>query len=770
MEKTRKHKLEDYMDWPQIEDLEYAECRSPGEVLGPVAVDSDVLVRCYFPGALKVRAEWRQKGEKQQIALEKMDDEGYFAGFLGCKRIPGYTYYVEYESGGVALCDPYAIEDYVDARDEMMFAEGIHDTIYDKLGAHMGRVRGFKGTYFAVWAPNAVSVSVVGDFNDWDGRKNPMKRLDSGIFELFVPGVGQGALYKYQIHGADGTIVLKSDPYGYCYEKRPANASIVWSIDEYDWKDEKWLSDRKERDLKKEPMVILELHPGSFQRPAHCEEEGAETFLNYRELALLVCEYCKRMGYTHVELMPVMEHPYDASWGYQVTGYYAPTSRYGTPTDFMCFVDLLHENGLGVILDWVPAHFPKDEYGLARFDGTCLYEHLDKRQGEHPHWGTLIYNYGRPQVVNFLVANALFWLERYHVDGLRLDAVASMLYLDYGKQEGGWVPNIYGGNENLEAIEFLKQLNTKIKSRKDGTITIAEESTAWPRVTGDSKDDGLGFDFKWNMGWMNDYLEYIRTDPLFRKGRHGMLTFSMVYQYSENFVLVFSHDEVVHMKGSMYGKMPGSQEDKLAQLRLTYGYMAAHPGKKLLFMGQDFGQEREWSEERELDWQLLKDLKAAESTTGELISIKSPHALLQSYVAELWKFYRAHPALYRNDYEADGFQWISMLDADHSMIAFLRRCQEETLLIVCNFTPVAYEKFRLGVPFAGKFKEIFNSDSSIFGGSGVVNPRMKNSKAVEHDGMEQSIEIFLAPFGVQVFECTGGKKPVKKSAVKRQKK
>ena len=757
-----KNKLEDYMDWPRIEDLEYAECGQPGEVLGPKEIDGDVLVCCFFPGAEKVMV--KIKGKSRGLRMQKMDEMGYFAVFLGCKKIPEYTYHVEYENSTMDICDVYAIDNFVDAMDETMFGGGNHDTVYEKLGAHVGSACGFKGTYFAVWAPNAVSVSVVGDFNHWDGRINPMKRLETGIFELFVPNVSEGDLYKYEIHGADGKTVLKADPYGYYNEKRPANASVVWDIDDYKWNDEKWLEERKQKNLKEEPVIVYELQLGSFRKPeASEEEEKKELFYNYRELAPMVSEYCKKMGYTHVELMPVMEHPFDGSWGYQVTGYYAPTFRYGTPEDFMYFVDVMHQNGLGVILDWVPAHFPKDGHGLARFDGTCLYEHLDRRQGEHPHWGTLIYNYGRPQVVNFLVANALFWLEKYHADGLRLDAVASMLYLDYGKQDGEWIANMYGGNENLEAVEFLKLLNKKVKARKDGTVTIAEESTAWPMITGSLEEGGLGFDFKWNMGWMNDYLEYIRTDPLFRKGRHGMLTFSMVYNYSENFMLVFSHDEVVHGKGSMYGKMPGAPEEKLAELRLTYGYMAAHPGKKLLFMGQEFGQEREWSEERSLDWQLLEDKQTAVSESGDVVSVKSPHLLLKDYVEELWKFYKKHPALYADDYKPEGFRWISMLDADHSVIAFMRSHGEENLLVVCNFTPVTYEKFQLGVPFAGKYKEIFNSDSIAFGGKGNSNPRLKQSKMVKYDGMEHSIEFLLAPSAIQIFQCTKTKSQPKKT-------
>ena len=738
-----KKKLEDYMDWPKIEDLEYAECRNVEDVLGAAVVEDGILFRCFFPEADKVLI--KINGKSRTVIMKKMDDCGYFAALMVGKKIPEYTYQVQYKTGKMEIIDSYATDHFVDAMDEVMFAGGEHDKIYEKLGAHPGHVAGYAGTWFAVWAPNAVSVSVVGDFNNWDGRLHPMRRLESGIFELFVPEVGDGDIYKYEVHGYDGKTVMKADPYGFYAEKRPASASIVWSIDEYEWQDADWLKKRKQTNWKKEPIVIYEMHLGSFEKPM------GGGFYTYRELADKTAEYCKKMGYTHVELMPVMEHPLDASWGYQVIGYYAPTSRYGTPEDFMYFVDYLHQAGIGVILDWVPAHFPKDEHGLGRFDGTCLYEHLDKRQGEHPHWGTLIYNYGRPQVANYLIANALFWLEQYHADGLRLDAVASMLYLDYGKQDGEWIANIYGGNENLEAIEFLKKLNQKIKDRKDGSLSIAEESTAWPMVTGNIEEGGLGFDFKWNMGWMNDYLEYIKTDPLFRKGRHGMITFSMVYQYSENFMLVFSHDEVVHMKGSMYRKMPGTPAQKLAGLRQSFGYMAAHPGKKLLFMGQDFGQISEWSEARGLDWNLLADGKAMASDTGEVIRVKSSHRMLQDFVADLWKFYKAHPAMYAWDEIPDGFEWVSMLDADHSVIAFMREAEDEKLLVVCNFTTVCYSEFKLGVPYAGKYKEILNSDAIVYGGENHTNPRLKNSKREKMDGMEQSITFTLAPTAIQIF-------------------
>ncbi len=729
-------KLYNLMDWPGIEGIVYAEQDHPEEVLGAVLVKNQVLIRCFFPDAAQVDVVL--DGKSTRYSMEMADEAGYFAVLIPGKRIPRYYYEVTYTTGTVKALEMYPSKSIFTQRDLTRFANGIHYEIYDKLGAHPMEMNGEQGVAFAVWAPNALSVSVVGDFNLWDGRRHLMTRQgESGIFELFIPMMCVGELYKYEIHKKGGEVVLKSDPYGNYAELRPHTASVVWNLEEYTWQDETWLTSGR-KNLKKEAMTIYEVHLGSFRKPKDQE------FYNYRELAPMLTEYCLKMGYTHVELMPVMEHPFDGSWGYQVTGYYAPTSRYGTPDDFMYMVDALHQSGIGVILDWVPAHFPKDEHGLAQFDGTCLYEHFDKRQGEHPHWGTLIYNYGRPQVSNFLIANALFWLEKYHVDGIRLDAVASMLYLDYGKNDGEWVANIYGGNENLEAIEMLKQLNQAVHKRKDNTITIAEESTAWPKVTGSIEDGGLGFDYKWNMGWMNDYLEYIQTDPLFRKGRHGMLTFSMIYHYSEDFVLVLSHDEVVHLKGSMYEKMPGEKDDKLASLRLSYGYMAAHPGKKLLFMGQDFGQEREWSEERELDWNLVEEDEG--------------HKKLLDYVAELNHFYQEHPAMFKNDYQPSGFRWISELDADHSVITFLRKCNEETLMVVCNFTPVSYDKFRIGVPIAGKYKEIFNSDMEEYGGTGVTNPRAKTAKPVKFDGRNQSIEIKLPPLGMCVFQVTKPKK------------
>ena len=739
--------LKKWMNPHLIEEMEEGVINAPQDLLGMHFYEGTQMFVVRRPVAQRV---WITdvSGETAFEAEELNAELGLFGLEIEKKKdqLKDYRVRIQYGEGDVVeTADPYAYKTEITDYDTYLFAQGNHYEIFDKLGAHVETIDGVTGTRFAVWAPHARSVSVVGYFNMWDGRLHTMSLIGpSGIYELFVPDVGEGAVYKYQITTRSGELLFKTDPYGNYAQMRPDNASVVTSLAGYEWQDGDY--EKKHRAKTREvreraPMNIYEAHLGSWKKRVEDDDNG---FYSYRELAEMMGDYLVEMGYTHIELMGIAEYPFDGSWGYQVGCYYAPTSRYGTPKDFMYFVDYLHQAGIGVILDWVPAHFPKDEHGLGRFDGTCLYEHLDKRQGEHPHWGTLIYNYGRPQVANYLIANALFWLEQYHADGLRLDAVASMLYLDYGKQDGEWIANIYGGNENLEAIEFLKKLNQKIKDRKDGSLSIAEESTAWPMVTGNIEEGGLGFDFKWNMGWMNDYLEYIKTDPLFRKGRHGMITFSMVYQYSENFMLVFSHDEVVHMKGSMYRKMPGTPAQKLAGLRQSFGYMAAHPGKKLIFMGQEFGQEREFSEKRELDWNLL------DAVDGEM----SDNERLRQYVSVLNSFYLAHPAMYELDARPAGFEWISTLDADHSVIAFLRKSKDETLLVVCNFTPVSYEAFRIGVPFAGKYKEIFNSDASEYGGTGFVNPRVKQSKRKHWDGRVNSIECRLAPLAIQVFTCT----------------
>ena len=594
-----EEKLYELMDWREIEAVVYSEEKNPGKLLGPKVTEDGILIQCFFPGkdAVRIRA-----GRKIYEMVQE-DEAGYFAVLIPGKRIPDYVYLIEEDGEEKAYRDPYACLGQITEEDEKRFIHGIHYQIYEKLGAHPAVINGVQGVSFAVWAPNAARVSVVGDFNSWDGRCHQMNFLEkSGIFELFIPDVKPGDLYKYELKLKNGLTYLKADPYANAAELRPNTASVVTDLSGFAWNDRVWMKGRKKFQKADQPMFVYEMHLGSWRKP----EDGRE-FYNYRELAPMIGEYIKEMGYTHVELMPIMEHPFDASWGYQVTGYYAPTSRYGTPEDFMFFVDYLHQQGIGVILDWVPAHFPRDAHGLASFDGTCLYEHLDPRQGAHPHWGTLIYNYGRPQVSNFLIASAMFWADKFHADGIRMDAVASMLYLDYGKQDGEWVANIYGGNENLEAVEMLKHLNSMFKKMYPDVLLIAEESTAWPKVTGDVKEDGLGFDYKWNMGWMNDFIGYMRQDPVCRGAHHGELTFSMVYAYSEQFLLSLSHDEVVHGKGSLLGKMPGTEEEKFANLRVMLGFMAVHPGKKLLFMGQEFGQVREWAEDRALDWELLEE-------------------------------------------------------------------------------------------------------------------------------------------------------------------
>ncbi len=751
-----ENQLYDLMDWAAIEAIVYSEEDHPQNILGAHHVKGGNLIQCFLPYAKEVSVKVLPEGKL--YPMEKQDDAGFFAALVPGKKVPEYVYVVTKEDGEVVdVMDAYAFPDVITKKDIEKFESGIHYEIYEKLGAHPMTVNGVDGVLFAVWAPNAIRVSVVGDFNTWDGRTYQMKRIyDSGVFELFIPGLQQGMLYKYEIKGKNGVPMLKADPYGFHAEKRPANASIVWDINNYKWKDSAWMDKRVKTDYKKEPMNIYEVHLGSWKKPVCEPGEEKESFYTYRELAPMLADYVKKMNYTHIELMPIMEHPFDGSWGYQVTGYYAATSRYGTPDDFMYFMDYMHQKGIGVILDWVPAHFPKDAFGLARFDGTCLYEHLDPRQGEHPHWGTLIFNYGRPEVSNFLIANALFWAEKYHADGLRIDAVASMLYLDYGKNDGEWVANKYGDNGNLEAMELLKHLNSVFKGRKNGAIVIAEESTAWPKITGDVEDEGLGFDFKWNMGWMNDFTNYMKTDPLFRSGNQGALTFSMMYAYSEKFILVLSHDEVVHGKASMIGKMPGEVEEKFANLRAAYGYMTAHPGKKLLFMGQEFAQFNEWSEERTLDWMLVDEFDT--------------HAKMQHYVSKLNKFYKDHPALYQLDHDPAGFEWIDHLDAEKSIISFIRKTDkpEETLLVVCNFTPVVREEYLVGVPFHGKFKEVLNSDSEEFGGAGNVNKRVITSKDVNWNDREESITITVPPLGVAIFTCTPVEKPVKKAVTKKE--
>ena len=727
-------KLYGLMNWRGIEEIVYSESDNPHELLGPHKSGRQTVVQAYFPGAEAASIVFEEEGGT--VEMEMADEDGFFAAFVSGKEssLPAYHYQVRGRDGKeYTRGEAYRFAPQITRKDTEKFKNGIHYTVYEKLGAHPMVIDGISGTYFAVWAPNVMRASVVGDFNSWDGRAHQMRRLwDSGIFELFIPDVKPGDIYKFELKLKGGLTYLKADPYGNAAQKRPETASVVADLGSFRWEDEKFLKGRESFQTGNVPMSIYELYLGSIIR------ENKEAYPNYREIAAKLIPYIKEMGYTHVELMPVMEHPLDGSWGYQVIGYYAPTARYGSPEDFMYFVNELHKAGIGVILDWVPAHFPRDTYGLSNFDGTCLYEHLDPRQGSHPHWGTLIYNYGRPQVSNYLIANALFWVEKYHADGIRMDAVASMLYLDYGKKDGEWVANMYGGKENLEAIELIKHLNSIMKKRNPGVLTIAEESTAFPKITGELDDDGLGFDLKWNMGFMNDYLDYIKYDPYFRSHRHGELTFSMVYAYSEKFILVFSHDEVVHGKASLIGKMPGDRAQKFANLRLTFAYMMTHPGKKLLFMGQDLGEFDEWNEDRSVEWNL------AEVPEHKGISV---------LMKDLNHLYRTLPALYEQDDVPEGFEWVNHISAQDCYLTYLRKGTkaDEALLVVANFAGVERE-ITTGTPFAGKYKEIFNSDSAKYGGAGIVNNRVKRAKPVEWDDRPYSVTVKMAPLSLSILK------------------
>ncbi|HBA50145.1 MAG TPA: 1,4-alpha-glucan branching enzyme [Lachnospiraceae bacterium] len=627
---------------------------------------------------------------------------------------------------------------FISEADQYLFSQATHYDIYKKLGAHLSEEKGKKGVYFGVWAPNAQEVHVIGSFNGWDEEEYLMKKLGPvGIWGLFIPGVGTGEMYKFLITAKDGRKLYKADPFANHAEYRPGTASVITDLEGFEWTDEKWEAARDKKDVFKQPMAIYECHIGSFMK----HPDGKEGFYNYREFADRLAEYLKEMKYTHIELMGVLEHPYDGSWGYQVTGYYAPTARYGEPKDFMYLVNKMHSMGVGVILDWVPAHFATDAHGLAEFDGQCIFEHPDPRLGSHPDWGTKIFNYGKPEVKNFLIANVLFWLREFHVDGIRVDAVASMLYLDYGKQDGQWVPNKYGGNQNLEAIEFFKHLNSVVRGTYPGFITVAEESTAWPNVTGPIGGDSLGFTFKWNMGWMHDFCEYMKLDPLYRKGSHNSMTFAMSYNHAEKYILPLSHDEVVHLKCSMVNKMPGYQVDKYANLRVGYTFMFGHSGKKLLFMGQDFGQEREWSEERELDWFLLGE----KNNRG-----------LQAYVKELLKLYNKYPAMYEIDDSWDGFEWMNANDGENSVFSFVRKSSKGTnsLLFVLNMTPIKREAYRVPVPAATKrkkYKLLLNSDEERFGGWGNEIEKEIPVEAIPCLSKEFSISLDLPPYGAAVF-------------------
>ncbi len=726
------------INWMEVDALVQGIHNNPHHILGMHECIDDLYINAYLPGAKVVNAIEVSTKKKYTLVSERVP--GFFSVVIKDKKPFEYKLNVRFDNGDeVTYFDPYVFEPVIDPIDISLFNEGKHYSIYEKMGAHPMTVDGVEGVLFAVWAPNADRVSVVGNFNNWDGRRHPMRKLDySGIYELFIPGKLVGEIYKYEIKAKSGQVFMKSDPYAFSSEVRPANASRIVDIS-YKWKDAAWMEKRENKNTDEQPMAIYEMHLGSWKRPT----DGRE-FFNYRDIASLLADYLLMMNYNYVELMPIMEHPYDPSWGYQVTGYYAPTSRYGSPADFMYFVDYLHSKGIGVILDWVPAHFPKDEHGLGRFDGTALYEHEDPKRGEHPHWGTYIYNYGRNEVRNFLVANALYWAEKYHIDGIRIDAVASMLYLDYGRGDGEWLPNIYGGNENLEAIDFIKELNSKMHELHKGVIMIAEESTAWPMMTHPVEAGGLGFDYKWNMGWMNDFLNYMKLDPLYRKYHHNDLTFSMVYAYSEKFILVLSHDEVVHEKGSMIAKMPGGYEDKFSNLRVAYGYMMTHPGKKLLFMGQEIAQFTEFNENAEVDWSLFEF---------------DAHVFMQGYVKELNELYKTEPALYELDSSPEGFTWINCNSANTSLLSYVRKGKKEsdTLLIICNFTPMEHKAYKLATPSGGRWQEIFSSDNNRYGGEGRNNKTVKQAKKAECDGQEHYISVTVPPLSISVFKKKIGK-------------
>ncbi len=618
--------------------------------------------------------------------------------------------------------------------DTYLFGQGTHYEIYNKMGAHLAVKNGKEGVYFVVWAPKAKEVYVVGDFNDWRAYGYDMKPVsDGGVYELFVEGAKAGQCYKFLIISQDGEALYKADPYANAAQLRPETASVITDLTGFKWTDDKWVENKKKEDHLSSAMSIYECHIGSWRKQKDGTKDG---YMNYRDIAHELAEYVSDMGYTHVELMGIAEYPFDGSWGYQVTGYYAPTARYGTPKDFMYFVDYMHKKGIGVILDWVPAHFPKDAHGLANFDGSCVYEYADPRKGEHPDWGTKVFDYSKNEVSNFLIANGMYWVDKFHIDGLRVDAVASMLYLDYGRTEGNWVPNKYGGNGNLEAMSFLKHFNSMMKKRFPQAVTIAEESTAWPNVSGDPDNgDCLGFTFKWNMGWMHDFTEYMKLDPYFRKFNHGKLTFSLMYAYSENFILVLSHDEVVHLKCSMLGKMPGDKDDKFSNLKLAYAYMCGHPGKKLLFMGQEFGQWNEWSEERELDWYLLDD---------------ESHKQMKDFTKKCMLLYKNYRCLYETDYRPEGFRWINANDKDNSVYSFIRISPDNNkhLLFVLSFTPVERNKFRIGAPLKGKYKLVLGSNEDI---------QKKTLTAVKGDcdGYKQSLLIDLPAYGIAVYEFSG---------------
>jgi 1,4-alpha-glucan branching enzyme len=718
-----------------VENLVAGNLADPFSILGPHYENDSLVIRGFIPGAKNISV----KGLAPDIPVRStgVAKNGLFeVTFPSSTAIKPYRLDVEFIKGNrSSFFDCYSFMPILSDYDMFLYGQGNHFNIYDKLGAHIFTHQGIKGTLFAVWAPSAKRVSVIGDFNQWDGRRHMMRnRGSSGIWELFVPHLGQDLLYKYEIRTKDDLVLVKADPFAFRFEERPKTAAVVHDLTGYTWKDGRWMDERKKRNHLEKPMSIYEVHLGSWRRKP---DEG-NRWLTYHEAMEELIPYVKSMGYDHIELMPVSEHPFDGSWGYQVTGYYAVTSRFGRPEEFMAFVDMCHREGIGVILDWVPAHFPNDSYALEYFDGTHLYEHEDPRQGFHKDWDTLIFNYGRNEVKNFLVANALFWLDKFHIDGLRVDAVASLLYLDYSRKEGEWVPNRYGGRENLEAIEFIKTLNTKIYELFPGVVTIAEESTAWPGVTLPVHLGGLGFMFKWNMGWMHDMLTFMSKDPVHRRYHMEKLTFALLYAFHENFILPLSHDEVVHGKASILSKMPGDDWQKFANLRLLLGYMYGEPGKKMLFMGSEFGQWREWDHDQSLEWHLLK---------------YENHQKIRDYVRELNRVYHQEPAMYEIDFAHEGFEWIDFSDVDSSIVSFIRRDKKGDILVfVFNFTPVPQTNYRVGVPINGFYREILNSDSKNFGGSDIGLKGGIHSEEVKWHGRPCSLNLAIPPLAMLILK------------------
>jgi len=720
-----------------IRQLLKIELGRPFELLGPHTAENGVVVRAFLPAAKNAWLLHDQQG--REYPMQRSHKEGLFEVAVDAKRLFRYRIRV-LEHGGEQkeFHDPYSFAPVLTDYDLHLIGEGTHYRNYEKLGSHVRTIDGVTGVHFAVWAPNAKNVSVVGEFNNWDGRRHPMRNLSaSGIWEIFIPGIGEGTPYKYEVKSKVNKYhEFKADPFSFFFEVRPKSASVVYDIENrHQWGDSEWMDMRSRKDWLKAPISVYEAHLGSWMR----DISKGGWYLNYRELAERLVPYLKETGFTHVELLPVMEHPFDASWGYQTIGYYAPTSRLGDPADFMYFVDVCHQNGIGVIADWVPAHFPKDAHGLGFFDGTCLYEHADPRQGEHTDWGTLVFNYGRNEVRNYLISNALFWLDKYHIDGLRVDAVASMIYLDYSREPGRWVPNKYGGNENLEAIDFLKKFNEVVHHYHPGVLTIAEESTSWTGVSNPTYLGGLGFSMKWNMGWMHDTLNYFSSDPVYRKFQANNLTFSMLYAFSENFMLPFSHDEVVYGKRSMLSKMPGDMWQKFANLRALYGYFYGHPGKKLLFMGGEFGQWDEWDFDHGLQLHLLQ---------------YEQHSKLKRFVSDLNAVYRSEAALHQIDYDWRGFDWIDFRDADSSVLSFVRRAakEEDFLVFVLNLTPVPRHGYRIGVPRGGYYRELLNSDSEIYWGSNMGNGGGMHADDAEMHGMKHSLKLVLPPLSCLILK------------------